>query len=198
MNQRFCNGMVHVIKEGETLYQLSRMYRVPVALLLRANPYVDVYNLQVGQEICIPVGRPAFPGMMPPFGRPPRRNMSAAPMQERTNNTENSVMQGENDGMENRAGMRESSGEEQMEEMRREADGDMQPPMMENITMPEPETVEDGTMEEEPPYLIMDGRTSLGGVLREENLSLSDFMEMNDVDELILARDVRIYLPKRV
>ena len=124
--------------------------------------------------------------------------MSAAPMQERTNNTENSVMQGENDGMENRAGMRESSGEEQMEEMRREENGDMQQPMMENITMPEPETVEDGTMEEEPPYLIMDGRTSLGGVLREENLSLSDFMEMNDVDELILARDVRIYLPKRV
>ena len=100
--------------------------------------------------------------------------------------------------MENRAGMRESSGEEQMEEMRREENGDMQQPMMENITMPEPETVEDGTMEEEPPYLIMDGRTSLGGVLREENLSLSDFMEMNDVDELILARDVRIYLPKRV
>ena len=48
MNQRFCNGMVHVIKEGETLYQLSRMYRIPVALLMRANPYVDVYNLQPG------------------------------------------------------------------------------------------------------------------------------------------------------
>ena len=44
MNQRFCNGMVHVIKEGETLYQLSRMYRIPVALLMRANPYVDVYK----------------------------------------------------------------------------------------------------------------------------------------------------------
>ena len=69
MNQRFCNGMVHVIKEGETLYQLSRMYRIPVALLMRANPYVDVYNLQPGQEICIPMSRP-FPGMMPNFKRP--------------------------------------------------------------------------------------------------------------------------------
>ena len=69
MNQRFCNGMVHVIKEGETLYQLSRMYRIPVALLMRANPYVDVYNLQPGQEICIPMSRP-FPGMMPNFNRP--------------------------------------------------------------------------------------------------------------------------------
>ena len=63
MNKRYCNGMVHVIKQGETLYQLSRKYRVPLALILRANPYVDVYNLQVGQEICIPVVRP-FGGMI--------------------------------------------------------------------------------------------------------------------------------------
>ena len=63
MNKRYCNGMVHVIKQGETLYQLSRRYRVPLALILRANTYVDVYNLQVGQEICIPVVRP-FNGMV--------------------------------------------------------------------------------------------------------------------------------------
>ena len=36
---------------------------------MRANPYVDVYNLQPGQEICIPMSRP-FPGMMPNFNRP--------------------------------------------------------------------------------------------------------------------------------
>ena len=77
MNQRYCNGMVHVIKQGENLYQLSRMYRVPLALILRANPYVDVYNLQIGQEICIPVARP-FPGIMPPerpHGMPPQPPM---------------------------------------------------------------------------------------------------------------------------
>lgn len=74
MNQRYCNGMVHVIKQGDNLYQLSRRYRVPLGLILRANPYVDVYNLQPGQEICIPVARP-YPGMMrPPFGpKPPQR-----------------------------------------------------------------------------------------------------------------------------
>lgn len=44
MNRRYCNGMVHVIKPGDTLYQLSRYYRIPMAMLLRANPYVDVYN----------------------------------------------------------------------------------------------------------------------------------------------------------
>ena len=52
MNQRFCNGMIHVIRSGDNLYQLSRRYRVPLALILRANPYVDVYNLRPGQEIC--------------------------------------------------------------------------------------------------------------------------------------------------
>ena len=72
MNRHYCNGMVHVIKQGETLYQLSRKYRVPLAMILRANPYVDVYNLQVGQEICIPVVRP-YNGMIcmpaPPMPR---------------------------------------------------------------------------------------------------------------------------------
>lgn len=65
MNQRFCNGMIHVIKSGDNLYQLSRKYRVPLALILRANPYVDVYNLQPGQEICIPMNRPPAPGPRP-------------------------------------------------------------------------------------------------------------------------------------
>lgn len=74
MNQRFCNGMIHVIKQGENLYQLSRKYRVPLALILRANPYVDVYNLQIGQEICIPVSRP-YPGMM----RPPQPQQPPQP-----------------------------------------------------------------------------------------------------------------------
>ena len=71
MKQRFCNGMIHVIKSGENLYQLSRKYHVPLALILRANPYVDVYNLQPGQEICIPMSKPImpFPGMHPPMPR---------------------------------------------------------------------------------------------------------------------------------
>ena len=83
MQQKFCNGIVHVIKEGDTLYQLSRAYRVPVALLMRANPYVDVYNLQVGEAICIPMSRP-FHGMMPNFGRPMRETMSNEEREEMT------------------------------------------------------------------------------------------------------------------
>ncbi len=54
MNYEFCDGVTHTIKKGDTLYEISRKYRVPLALLLRANPYVDVFNLQVGDTICVP------------------------------------------------------------------------------------------------------------------------------------------------
>ena len=61
MNYEFCDGVTHTIKKGDTLYEISRKYRVPLALLLRANPYVDVFNLQVGDTICVPES----PGQMP-------------------------------------------------------------------------------------------------------------------------------------
>lgn len=52
--QRRCNGNWHVIRAGETLYSISRMYNVPVAEIMRANPYVNVYNLRINDRICIP------------------------------------------------------------------------------------------------------------------------------------------------
>ena len=42
------------IKKGDTLYQISKKHRIPLNDLLKANPTVDPYNLQVGQKICIP------------------------------------------------------------------------------------------------------------------------------------------------
>lgn len=53
-----CNGTRYTIKKGDTLYSISRQYDVPLAMILRANPYVDVYNLQIGQSICIPTEAP--------------------------------------------------------------------------------------------------------------------------------------------
>lgn len=44
----------YVIKQGDTLYSISRENNVPLPLILRLNPFVDIYNLQVGDEICIP------------------------------------------------------------------------------------------------------------------------------------------------
>ena len=34
---------------------LSRKYHVPLVQVMYANPFVDIYNLQVGDELCIPV-----------------------------------------------------------------------------------------------------------------------------------------------
>lgn len=54
MNNNYCNGIVHTVRKGDTLYSLSRQYNVPLVMILRANPYVDVYNLGIGMRLCIP------------------------------------------------------------------------------------------------------------------------------------------------
>lgn len=46
--------MSHVIRQGDTLYRLSREYGVKVSALMMANPFVDIYNLRIGDELCIP------------------------------------------------------------------------------------------------------------------------------------------------
>lgn len=55
VNGRPCRGVVHVVKKGDTLYKISRVYDVKVADLIWMNPGVRIYNLQVGDEICVPV-----------------------------------------------------------------------------------------------------------------------------------------------
>ncbi len=50
-----CRGILHIVKKGDTLYKISRRYGVPLKRVMYANPYVDVYNLQIGDEICVPI-----------------------------------------------------------------------------------------------------------------------------------------------
>lgn len=50
-----CRGIIHVIEKGDTLYQLGQRYHVSVSRIMFANPYVNIYNLQIGDELCIPV-----------------------------------------------------------------------------------------------------------------------------------------------
>lgn len=71
MNFDYCEGKIHVVKAGDSLYSISRMHKVPLGMVLRANPYVDVYNLQVGDEICVPMPKP-MPGPGPGPVRPPQ------------------------------------------------------------------------------------------------------------------------------
>ncbi|MBR1740381.1 MAG: LysM peptidoglycan-binding domain-containing protein [Lachnospiraceae bacterium] len=72
MNYEFCNGYTYTIKQGDTLYEISKKLEVPLALILRANPYVDVFNLQIGDTLCIPAReRPLpLPPVLPGQGRP--------------------------------------------------------------------------------------------------------------------------------
>ena len=37
-----------VVQKGDTLYRLSRRYHVPLWAILYANPYINIYNLQIG------------------------------------------------------------------------------------------------------------------------------------------------------
>lgn len=55
-----CRGMVHIIENGDTLYNLGKKYHVSVSQLMFANPYVNVYNLQIGDELCIPTRMQSF------------------------------------------------------------------------------------------------------------------------------------------
>lgn len=48
----------HVIKQGDTLYSISRQYNVPLDAIMKANPMVNVYRLLVDEVICIPVSVP--------------------------------------------------------------------------------------------------------------------------------------------
>jgi LysM repeat protein len=48
----------YVIKQGDSLYKISREYNVSINDLMNANPLINVYRLQVGEVICIPVSIP--------------------------------------------------------------------------------------------------------------------------------------------
>ncbi len=55
-----CFGFAHTIEAGDTLYKIAKKYGVRVSALIYANPYVDIYNLQIGDAIRIPKLQP-FP-----------------------------------------------------------------------------------------------------------------------------------------
>lgn len=44
----------HVVKEGDTLYMIAKQHKITLEALMRANPDIDPYNLQIGMEIRVP------------------------------------------------------------------------------------------------------------------------------------------------
>ena len=51
--------MNYVIRKGDTLYTISRQFHVSLSEIIKANPLVNVYNLMLGETICIPVSTPS-------------------------------------------------------------------------------------------------------------------------------------------
>ncbi len=227
MNKRYCNGMVHVIKQGETLYQLSRRYRVPLALILRANPYVDVYNLQVGQEICIPVVRP-FNGMVcmpiqqrndgnPRMMDNRQRQMPDGNEQEMAGQMPSEESQAEMEGMPQQMPQQMPQGgmNQQMPQqgwMMPQSGMAPQPnDMVAQSSQPWPEESpcpcqsqadvyeqnEDRHEDDEVEVYITSGNRSLGDILKEYDVDLDDFVEKNDLSQISICEDVVLYLPKK-
>ena len=44
-NYDHCNGVIHVVEKGDTLYKLSKHYKCNLCDIITANPYVNVYNI---------------------------------------------------------------------------------------------------------------------------------------------------------
>lgn len=56
INQIFCpGGTVYTIRPGDTLFSLARRFNTSIQDIVNANPGIDPNNLQIGQQICIPV-----------------------------------------------------------------------------------------------------------------------------------------------
>lgn len=62
-----CEGAVHVIEPGDTLYSIAQRYHTRVRVLLELNPFVDIYNLQPGDEICVPADKPGKKADLVPY-----------------------------------------------------------------------------------------------------------------------------------
>ena len=57
------DGTVYTIRPGDTFFGLAARFNTTVQAIMNANPGVNPNNLQIGQQICIPVA-PA-PGPCP-------------------------------------------------------------------------------------------------------------------------------------
>jgi len=49
------NGSLYTIRPGDSIYNLAARFEITVDSIIDANPNINPDNLQVGQQICIPV-----------------------------------------------------------------------------------------------------------------------------------------------
>lgn len=53
----YCNN--YAVKKGDTLYTISKQFNTGLNAIMTANPTVNVYNLMVGDILCIPISVPS-------------------------------------------------------------------------------------------------------------------------------------------
>ena len=135
MNHEYCNGHMHMIKKGDTLYDLSRRYHVPLEVMLRANPYADGCNIDL---------------IMPRMGNG---------QEEMTPDVQENIAETSVD-----ADRSEEDQERQSHEMTREFD----------TTVPYDDR-----------YVTEQG-DSLQSFLQRMNVSLNDFLEQNEPEDVML------------
>ncbi len=47
------NPIIHVVQQGDTLYDLANMYGTTVQNIINTNPGINPYNLQIGSRLYI-------------------------------------------------------------------------------------------------------------------------------------------------
>lgn len=169
MNYEYCDGFTHTIKKGDTLYEISRKHNVPLALLLRANPYVDVFNLQVGDTICIPSGN----NQTAPSG-----NNQAVPYPVNT--------------------MPQSTGREETQGSPAAINNSNSNTMNENnVDMGNSTKVENDNMKEKTwiKYIVKPGDT-LDDILSQMTGSMDEFVERNGLSSIYMLPGIAYYICK--
>ena len=70
----------YTVKAGDTLYTISQLFGIPVAILMQVNRILNPYCLKIGQTICIPsVRQEPIPEERPPQQSPPQMEIPARP-----------------------------------------------------------------------------------------------------------------------
>ena len=191
MNYEFCDGMTHTIKKGDTLYSISRMHDVPIAMIMRANPYVDVYNLRVGDTICIPV--------MPDNMQQRRNNDTQLQNDMRGRNSDTQLrndMQGRNSDTQLQNDMQRNNSSTSVQ------NGTMTAPAMSDIRPQEGTTdntsdsddiCESGMSGEWARYVSQPGDT-LQDIMDRSESSNSDFWIKNSADRVYLLPGIAYYV----
>lgn len=50
-----CNGTIYIVESGDTIYKISKKFKIQVDDIMRNNPKMNIFNLQIGDSICLPL-----------------------------------------------------------------------------------------------------------------------------------------------